>query len=235
MDIGAEHRLALRRMCYDILQQMPRWDWDDYFRRIQARGYRYFRRYDSAGHQLGYTIFYGNAAIPASEIARGLTYGKIEATWRSLHPESQQLSTADHPIQKPRPSFHANHVRYTLPISSNSYAADIKYIVVVPKSVDDIIHREVYIPHPEEYQDEIDVIIPTVDDVARVAVALFLGYLDAATAMSASCGGGGGNTTGWGRDKDDDDERWARRCALMASRLCKPAHRPKQKRGGYRR
>lgn len=112
MDIGAEHRLALRRMCYDILQQMPRWDWDDYFRRIQARGYRYFRRYDSAGHQLGYTIFYGNAAIPASEIARGLTYGKIEATWRSLHPESQQRSYADHPIQKPRPSFHANHVRY---------------------------------------------------------------------------------------------------------------------------
>ena len=106
---------------------------------------------------------------------------------------------------------------------------------MVPKSVDDIIHREVYIPHPEEYQDEIDVIIPTVDDVARVAVALFLGYLDAATAMSASCGGGGGNTTGWGQDKDDDNERWARRCALMASRLCKPAHRPKQKRGGFRR
>lgn len=123
LDEFRQHRLALRRMCYDILQQMPRWDWDDYFRRIQARGYRYFRQYDSAGHQRGYTIFYGNAAIPASEIARGLTYGKIEATWRSLHPESQQRSYADHPIQKPRPSFHANHVRYTLPISNNSYAA----------------------------------------------------------------------------------------------------------------
>jgi hypothetical protein len=36
-------------------------------------------------------------------------------------------------------------------------------------------------------------------------------------------------------EKDDDNEQWARRCALMASRLCKPAHRPKQKRGGYRR
>ena len=30
-------------------------------------------------------------------------------------------------------------------------------------------------------------------------------------------------------EKDDDNEQWARRCALMASRLCKPAHRPKQK------
>ena len=83
-----------------------------------------------------------------------------------------------------------------MPISNNnSYAADSKLIVVLPKSVDDIIYREVDIPHPEEYQDEIDVVIPTVDDVARVAVALFLGYLDVATSMSASCGGGGGNTT----------------------------------------
>jgi len=41
--------------------------------------------------------------------------------------------------------------------------------------------------------------------------------------MSESSGGGGRTPDGWGRDKDEDDLEWARRCAKMASQMCRPA------------
>ena len=62
----------------------------------------------------------------------------------------------------------------------------------------------------------------TTKDVLRMAILLFLNYVDAATTMAESVGGGGGVESGWGRKKDDDDEWWARRCAHKAVWLCKP-------------
>ena len=70
----------------------------------------------------------------------------------------------------------------------------------------------------------------THEDILKVAMLLFLNYVDAATAMSESFGGGGGTGTGWGRDKDEDELDWARRCAMKANWLCKPFAR-KWKRG----
>ncbi len=61
-----------------------------------------------------------------------------------------------------------------------------------------------------------------IDSVFKVAAMLFVGYVDAATSMSESIGGGGSScTSGWGK-KDDDDEKWARKCARQAVRMCKP-------------
>ena len=62
----------------------------------------------------------------------------------------------------------------------------------------------------------------------KVAVLLFLGYVDAATTMSESCGGGGGTESGWGKKDDEDDLEWARRCAAKASWLCKPMGRSRR-------
>jgi len=42
------------------------------------------------------------------------------------------------------------------------------------------------------------------DDILRVAMLLFLNYVDAATTMAETAGGGGGVESGWGRGKDDD-------------------------------
>ena len=61
--------------------------------------------------------------------------------------------------------------------------------------------------------------------VVKVAALLFMGYIDAATSISESCGGGGSPSGGWGRDKDDDDKDWARKCAVMANWMCKPMMR----------
>ena len=82
---------------------------------------------------------------------------------------------------------------------------------------------------PERVFKELDnnIMVPensdaTHGDILKVAMLLFLNYVDAATAMSESYGGGGDAGTGWGKDKDEDELERARRCAKMANWLCKP-------------
>ena len=82
---------------------------------------------------------------------------------------------------------------------------------------------------PESVNQELDsnFVVPdncdaTHEDILKVAMLLFLNYVDAATAMSESYGGGGDAGTGWGKDKDEDELERARRCAKMANWLCKP-------------
>ena len=60
------------------------------------------------------------------------------------------------------------------------------------------------------------------DSTFKVAAMLFIGYVNGATAMSESIGGGDSScTSNWGK-KDDDEEKWARRCARQAVKMCKP-------------
>lgn len=61
------------------------------------------------------------------------------------------------------------------------------------------------------------------NEVAAVAAALFLGYVDAATNFARNSGGGGGSTAGWGRDKDEDDEAFRRRCCIMGRMMMRPS------------
>ena len=62
-------------------------------------------------------------------------------------------------------------------------------------------------------------------EIAAVATALFLGYLDQATTFAKGHGGGGGPGKGWGRGKDDDDEAWRRKCFFMGMKMMRPAGR----------
>lgn len=67
------------------------------------------------------------------------------------------------------------------------------------------------------------------EEVAAVAAALYLGYIDQATAFACSSGGGGDSPgKGWGREKDEDDETFRRRCCIMGRMMMKPASRKKQ-------
>jgi predicted nucleic acid-binding Zn-ribbon protein len=62
-------------------------------------------------------------------------------------------------------------------------------------------------------------------EIATVATALFLGYLDQATDFAKGHGGGGGSGKGWGRSMDDDDEAWRCKCFFMGMKMMKPAGR----------
>ena len=64
------------------------------------------------------------------------------------------------------------------------------------------------------------------NEIAAVASALFLGYIDQATSFAQSHGGGGGGPGGgWGRKKDDDEEAWRRKCLFMGMKMMRPASR----------
>lgn len=63
------------------------------------------------------------------------------------------------------------------------------------------------------------------EEIAGVAAALFLGYIDQATTFAQNSGGGGGSTSGWGRKKDEDDEAYRRRCCIMGRMMMRPAGR----------
>lgn len=70
-------------------------------------------------------------------------------------------------------------------------------------------------------------------NITTVATALFLGYIDKATAIAESHGGGGSPGTGWGKKDDEDDIAFKRRCMLMAMHMMRPQN--KIKRGRWHR
>ena len=67
------------------------------------------------------------------------------------------------------------------------------------------------------------------EEIAAVAAALFLGYVDQATTFARSSGGGGDSPgAGWGRDKNEDDEAFRRRCCIMGRMMMKPVGKKQQ-------
>lgn len=87
--------------------------------------------------------------------------------------------------------------------------------VEIPNTVKDIFLNEAQIPEGNE--------IATLENISHVAMLLFVGYIDAATSVSESCGGGGGSApdSGWGKKDDEDERQFARRCLHMAHPMCK--------------
>ncbi|MDD7317513.1 MAG: hypothetical protein PUG74_02370 [Prevotellaceae bacterium] len=66
--------------------------------------------------------------------------------------------------------------------------------------------------------------------VTLVATALFLGYLDKATAISESAGGGAAPKGGWGKKPDEDDMAFRQRCFLMGMHMLKSGKKRNVKR-----
>lgn len=67
-------------------------------------------------------------------------------------------------------------------------------------------------------------------EITTVATALFLGYLDKATAIAESHGGGSAPGTGWGKKDDEDELALKRRCMLMAMHMMRPQNKVKKSR-----
>lgn len=66
--------------------------------------------------------------------------------------------------------------------------------------------------------------------VALVATALFLGYLDKATEISQSAGGGSAPQSGWRKKDDEDDMAFRQRCFLMGVHMLKSGKKQNLKR-----
>lgn len=158
-------------------------------------------------------------------------------TWRSLHPTIDS-KMADKVLQTSS-TKEANCKSKTLFGSSSTETAtsgnrefnrdvstpNCKYIFntnkgaresLISSDINDKIRYEI-----ESAQTSTRVNAETIDRIQHVAVALFVGYIDAALTMSESCGGGGCVYSNWGKG-NEDDYLWAQKCARKAIWLCKP-------------
>lgn len=227
MEIREEHLQQITDNCMDILKSLPRFDWPDYVFLLTKRGYKVKLQRDKENVVRGYSIKKGNTSYKSSELGTGrnLMPTKIGDTWQKLHPVQKPMA-----IQAPKPLDSKIPVT-DRPSTAQALSSQAKPIATSNdyRQVFLIDGRHVQLSIPERVYKELDrnIEVPensnaTHGDILKVAMLLFLNYVDAATAMSESFGGGGDAGTGWGKDKDEDELEKARRCAKMANWLCKP-------------
>ena len=220
--------------CEYTFQKMQEFDVDFYFKMLRMKGYEVTPRYDKGKKLVGYTIGKNASIFKASEIGRRFMASQLEATWKKFHPKPAQVKVKPSaptitPISRPvRPAVQtaASTLLKVQPIaqprpvpSFTTFNIDTPQgskAVEIPTSVKDIFFNEAQIPEGND--------TAIIENVAHVAMLLFVGYIDAATSMSESCGGGGGSTpeSDWGKKDDEDERMFARRCLLMAHSMYKP-------------
>lgn len=236
----------IAEFCEYTLRNMECFDTDYYFKLLRMKGYEVTPKYDKQKKLVGYTIGKNASVFKVSAIGRKFMASRLEDTWRKLHPQSVQSRLRP---AIPVNTFVAKPVRPVVPKTTTTQPRvqptpfvlppkptptnavyDIKvgdetFKVEIPDAIKDLFINEAQVSEDND--------IATIKDVSRVAILLFVGYIDAATSMSESCGGGGGSapSSGWGKDNDEDERQYARRCLKMAHSMCKP----KPLRRGYHR
>lgn len=227
-DISTQNKQEITNVCIDALRSMDRFDWNDYVERLKQYGYDVMQQKDSQNIVRGYSIKRGNSTYKSSSLGKGrnLMPSKIEATWKELHKEVLQKENADIDNHEKNTSEELQTAKNARCRNCNEFQSQslvhhsinwnyCDYEIDILSNVNDILMQDVSLPENN--------VFATINDLQRTAVLLFAGYLDAATQMSESTGGGGSTPDGWGRDKGEDDLEWARRCAKMASHMCRPA------------
>ena len=220
--------------CEYTLQKMQEFDIDFYFKMLRMKGYEVTPRYDKGKKLVGYTIGKNASVFKASEVGRRYMASQLESTWKKFHPKPA-LGTVKPAAPAVTPSSRPSRPIAPMPTSTQpkdqqsvqpkptpaktvfniDTGSEVKK-VWIPDSVKDIFLKEAQVPEGNN--------TASVVDVAHTAMLLFVGYIDAATSMSESCGGGGGSVpeSGWGKKDDEDERAFARRCLLMAHSIYKP-------------
>ena len=219
--------------CEYTLQKMQEFDVDFYFKMLRMKGYEVTPRYDKDKKLVGYTIGKNASVFKASEIGRKYMASQLEATWKKFHPKPTQVS-AKPASPAVTPSSRPSRSVAPMPTSTQTKVqpsvqpkptpaktvfnidtgSEVKK-VWIPDSVKDIFLNEAQVPEGND--------TATIENVAHTAMLLFVGYIDAATSMSESCGGGGSSPeSDWGKKDDEDERMFARRCLQMAHSMCKP-------------
>ena len=185
--------------CMDVLTAMSSWSWEAYRKALIRKGYTVHEKRDRNGVLRGYALVKGNTRYKASElgVARNLMISKLPRTWEKLHAKPQRVST-DYTKYH---TYRSGTVSYTLQQENQEHR------FYIPSQVLDYFNDEF------DYRDTAN--CPELTDMA---VALFVGLLEAPPVATGGGGGGSQSDLLW-RDKDEDDLQRAYRCARAASRL----------------
>lgn len=238
------NKMKLSMDCNAVLSSMKAFYIDDFFKLLAEKGYEIRQQRDSLNTVRGYSVKMENSIYKSSEIGTGRRYmpSKLETTWKELHSVlehepvkqsvSKPLTSSDSFYARNDMSSTNESVGNSSSISSQSPSTQIELIckynfiidkklhtAEISKKMDDIIHSEIV-----SSQGALTSTEETIDRIQRVAIALFVGYIDAALTMSESYGGGGSISSNWGKN-ENDDWLWVRKCATKAMWLCKPRMR----------
>ena len=223
-EIRAMRKAEIARICENTLRNMPDFDIHLFFRLLRKNGYEVMPRYDSKKRLVGYTIGKNASVFKASEIGRKFMVSTIETTWQKLHPKPEIAKTPLKVQEKTATKVPLETSTTGPAVAKPSYShiavriGNDAEIVRIPTSLLDIIFNESQVPDDNN--------AATKKDVMDVVILLFLGYVDAATSISVSCGGGGSAPqSGWGKKDDEDERQFARRCIRMAHSMIKPRPR----------
>ena len=194
--------------CMEIIRSMPSWSWEDYKAALIRKGYSVHERRDKDNCLRGYTLQKGNARYKASElgVARNLMVTKLQRTWEKEHVgRNNKAVTINRVNEAPRrmhnyTMYHPTAIPYTVTHNGTNHK------FYIPEKIMDF------------FDDEFDYrFISNAQELTDMAISIFVGLLAAQEANVGSGGGGSQSDLPW-RDKDDDDMKWARKCALAASR-----------------
>lgn len=203
------NRQSVSRDCLDVLGRMGKWSLEDYFARLEAKGYDVKVRKDDKGIVRGYVLKKGNAKFKASELGKGrnLMVSKLEGTWNKLHPAQEQQIKAGSRESDIRPDY-------------TDYRPDTRRVDIVhddethtrfiPEQVMRVLDDEFDFREVENWADLIN------EACYHFAVAMsFMSFLNAPTCVS---GGGGASNNDLPKKRDDIEEEIARarRCAEAA-------------------
>lgn len=221
MERRSENIAEISAACFSILNEMPVFDWKDYVKRIEFKGYNVKTNKDGEGRIKGYSVARGNSYYKSSLLGntKNLTPSHIEETWVVYHPQQPKVkpikpAKPSQPAVTPKPKPMPLEVKIPLTrFKANGTWYEMRLSDAVKSEFD-----TQFADHPENRE-----------NLFKTAALMFAGFVDAATNVASSAGGGGDPGTGWGRDKDEDEREWARRFAIKAKWLCKPMSR------GFRR
>lgn len=194
--------------CMEIIRSMSSWSWEDYKAALIRKGYSVHERRDKDNCLRGYTLQKGNARYKASElgVARNLMVTKLLRTWEKEHIGRNNKANVVVRINESPRRMH-NYTMYhptAIPYTVTHNGTDHKFYI--PEKIMDLFDEEF------DYR-----FISNAQELTDMAVSIFVGLLAAQEANVGSGGGGSQSDLPW-RDKDDDDMKWARKCALAASR-----------------
>ena len=221
----------------DCLRAMPKFDWMEYKRLMAEKNYKLYLKMDRQNVVVSYRGYSGNSYFVSSSLGKSkeLTAAHILATWEKMHNS-----------QSPTDVTRDNEQKSTEEMVTYEYSTDYDYYspISIPKTLDDIIKKEIIVPD-EEYSDEdLDWDEEWEDELAdremvmTKAIKAFM-VLAVPSDMGSTSGGGGGvqgelsRWDGLPSERKDEYIDWARRAARDASTACEPTRR-KKTRGYYR-
>ena len=154
-----------------------------------------------------------------------MTVPKLEATWKKLHPVAPSIYKPSSIVGNSQTTEH-NSARQSVAQSKPKMPSVFRKILSVDgKNYSIAMPVDAYKAMTETIESSDESV--QFENILNVAMLLFMNYVDAATAISESCGGGGSTSSNWGKDDDEDERERARRCAQHANWLCKPIRKYK--------